>query len=119
MQHKERIGGFLFDGTQLFLTRELETDRGKLTLDSKTRTDEAYKLTLKFTKVVQMHEQESLQILNLILRRATQGMKLQLVGRNYYDAQSKVCYTLFDTHQIKRFLTNVLLGDILRQLKSN
>lgn len=90
MQHKSTIGGFLFDGTQIFVTRSLEGDKGIVTLTSKTHKDEVYTLKLHFTKVVQMDEQESLQILNLILRRATQGLKLNLVGRNYYDANSKV-----------------------------
>lgn len=90
MQHKDRIGGFLFDGTQLFVTRDLGGDKGVLTLTSKTKTNEVYNLTIKFTKIVSMFEQESVQILNLILRRATNGLKLQLVGRNYYDASSKV-----------------------------
>lgn len=90
MQHKEKIGGFLFDGTQLFLTRELDTERGILMLNSETRTQEKYTLKLQFTKVVQMDEPESLQILNLILRRATSGLKLQLVGRNFFDAAAKV-----------------------------
>lgn len=91
MQHKEAIGGFLFDGTQLFLTRKLDTDdNGTIKFKSKTRTEEEYTLTMKFTRIVQMTENESLQILNLILRRATQGMELQLVGRNFYDAASKV-----------------------------
>lgn len=94
MQHKAKIGGFLFDGVQLFLTRELETDQGVLQLESKTRTDEIYTLTLKFTTVVAMDQPESLQILNLILRRATAGLRLELVGRNYYDAASKVFSSL-------------------------
>lgn len=92
MQHKATIGGFLFDGIQLFVTRDLGGDKGVITLTSKTRTDEVYTLTLQFTKVVQMDENESLQILNLILRRATQGLKQELVGRNYYDPKSKVLY---------------------------
>lgn len=91
MQHKEKIGGFLFDGTQLFVIRELDTEKGVMMLTSKTRTDETYTLKLQFTKIVKMDEPESLQILNLILRRATGGLKLQLVGRNFYDAKSKVC----------------------------
>lgn len=90
MQHKDKLGGFLFDGTQLFLTRELQTDKGILMLTSKSQRDEVFALKLQFTKVVQMDEPESLQILNLILRRATAGLKLQLVGRNFYDAAAKV-----------------------------
>lgn len=96
-QHKARIGGFLFDGTQLFLTRELETEQGVLQLQSTTRTNEVYTLTLKFTTIVEMDKPESLQILNLILRRATNGLKLQLVGRSYYDADAKV-FSFSDTN---------------------
>lgn len=94
MQHKDKIGGFLFDGTQLFVTKDLGGERGIINLTSTTKTDETYTLTLKFTKNVQMDEAESLQILNLILRRATQALKLQLVGRNYYDAASKVSHLI-------------------------
>lgn len=68
----------------------LDTDRGVLQLESHTRTDEVYNLTLKFTKFVAMDQPESLQILNLILRRATTGLNLELVGRNYYDPAAKV-----------------------------
>lgn len=39
MQHKDQIGGFLFDGTQLFVMRELKTNQGVLQLQSKTRAD--------------------------------------------------------------------------------
>lgn len=94
MEHKEKIGGFLFDGTQLFATRDLGGERGILILTSTTRNGEVYTLTLQFTKNVQMDELESVQILNLILRRATQALKLQLVGRNYFDAASKVCNSI-------------------------
>lgn len=37
-----------------------------------------------------MTESQSLQILNLILRRAMGGLELQLVGRNFYDPDAKV-----------------------------
>lgn len=90
MQHKDKIGGFLFDGTQLFLTRELQTDQGVLQLQSRTRDEKDYTLTVQFTTIIEMDKPESLQILNLILRRATNGLNLNLVGRNYYDAQAKV-----------------------------
>ena len=44
----------------------------------------------KYIKEVSMTEQSSLQILNLILRRGMEGLKLQLVGRNFFDAISKI-----------------------------
>lgn len=87
-QHKELIGGYLFDGTQLFVTKELPNSA--LELVSRTREDTTYNIKLKFTKIVTTNEAEYLQILNLILRRATQGLNLKLVNRNFYDAEAKV-----------------------------
>ncbi|XP_055323225.1 protein aubergine-like [Sitodiplosis mosellana] len=107
MQHKENIGGFLFDGTQLFVTKDLGGDRGIVNLSSTTRTGETYTLTLQFTKIVQMDEPESLQILNLILRRATQALELQLVGRNYYDAASKIALGQFKIELWPGFATSI------------
>lgn len=87
-QHKEQIGGFLFDGIQLFVTRELpETN---LVLESCTREKTVYQITLKFTKAVAPNTRDYLQICNLILRRATAALDWKLVNRNYYDPAAKV-----------------------------
>lgn len=88
-KHKDRIGGFLFDGTQLFVTKELPHDL--LKLKSTTRENQEYEITLRFTRIVTTNEPEYLQILNLILRRATQGLNLKLINRNFYDPVAKVC----------------------------
>lgn len=37
-----------------------------------------------------MTDQSSLQVLNVIMRAAMEGLKLQLVGRNHYDALAKI-----------------------------
>lgn len=81
--HKPTFGGYLFDGTQLFLTRVLDED--KLNLVSTNREGVEHHITLRFTKKIEMDENESLQVLNLILRRAMQGLQMKLVHRNYYD----------------------------------
>lgn len=94
MQHKEKIGVFLFDGTQLFTKKNLSTEinavEGNITLTSTTRTGDAYTLTLQFTKLIPSDDDEAIQILNLIWRKATHGLKLQQVGRDFFDAESKV-----------------------------
>lgn len=87
-QHKAAIGGFLYDGVQLFVTRELPEK--SLLLVSKTRENVEYKIKLVHTSIVLTNQREYLQVLNLILRRATHGLKLQLVNRNYYDPAAKV-----------------------------
>lgn len=91
-QHRAEIGGYLFDGSQLFATRKLhENDENiRIQFQTKTRDETMYTITLRFTKIVSMIEQESLQVLNLILRRNMNGLNLTLVGRNFYDPQAKV-----------------------------
>lgn len=89
-QHKKQIGGYLFDGGQLFSIKELPTENDILVLQSKSREEQEYKITLKFTGKISMGEREAIQILNLIHRLATKNLKLQLVGRNFYDPKVKV-----------------------------
>lgn len=59
---KEMIGGYLFDGTQLFLTRQLEADVVQKTVTGRI-DNVAYTLIIKFTGQVSMSESTSLQIL--------------------------------------------------------
>lgn len=83
-------GGYLFDGTLLYLTKKLETANDVIVFQSESRENVQYDVQLKFTSEVSMKTSTSVQILNLILRKALQGLQLQLVGRNYYDAAAKV-----------------------------
>lgn len=87
-QHKDSLlGGYLFDGMQIFILNKLDD---VLCLTSKSRDETEYHLTLKLTKTVDMASTDALQILNLIQRLAIQKLKLSLVGRNYFDANAKV-----------------------------
>jgi aubergine len=85
--HKAALGGYLFDGTMLFLTKKLPNDITEL---YSTRKDgEQIRITVKFVGEISMMDGTALQILNLILRRSMEGLKLQLVGRNFFDAVAK------------------------------
>jgi aubergine len=85
--HKQQLGGYLFDGTMVFLTKRLNNEVTEL---YSTRKDgEQIRITIKFVGEISMTDGTSLQILNLILRRAMEGLKLQLVGRNFFDAVAK------------------------------
>lgn len=88
-QHSEALGGYLFSGHNLFLTHRLPEDITKL--ESVSREEVVYRITIKNTKrVIKMTDGVGFQILNLILRRAMAGLKMQLVGRNLYDPNNKV-----------------------------
>lgn len=86
--HKNMFDGFLFDGTMLLTSKRLKEDITQLATQ---RTDKSNViLTIKFVGQVSMTQQGSLQVLNLIMRRSMEGLKLQLVGRNFFDAVAKI-----------------------------
>lgn len=89
-EHKDEIGGFLYDGGQtLYLTHRLQSDTVCLSCES--REGDAYQVTLRKTdRIVSNTDLQCMQILNLILRQTMGGLKMELVGRNLYDAVSKV-----------------------------
>lgn len=94
-QHKSKFGGYLFDGqSQLFLTRRLELDFSRF--ECVSREGQTYALLVKKTpQVIKMTDMTATHILNLILRRTMDGLKMQLVGRNLYDPLSKVKLSTF------------------------
>lgn len=59
---KEMLGGYLFDGTQLFLIRKLDSDVVRKTVTGRI-DNESYMLVIKSTGEVSMSESTSLQIL--------------------------------------------------------
>jgi aubergine len=89
-QHRELLGGYLYDGQNLlYMTRSLHSDNVKL--DSLTRDGDVIKVTLRNTRrTIDMTDASAVQVLNLILRRAMDGLEMQLVGRNLYDPGNKV-----------------------------
>ncbi|XP_037027554.1 protein aubergine-like isoform X2 [Bradysia coprophila] len=92
-EQKAHLGGYLFDGTILFLSKKLHNDVTEFM--SKDRDDNPIQIKAKFVKLISMLNGESIQILNLILRRSMAALKLQLVGRNFFDALAKIDMALY------------------------
>lgn len=89
--HQLKLGGFLFDGTQIFVVSKIDGADENVEKSVKGRDNETvYKIIFKFTTIVSMMESQSIQVLNLILRAAMKGLKLQPVGRNLYDPLAEV-----------------------------
>lgn len=89
-QQQELLGGYLYDGqSMIYVTRRLEQEKYQFEVTS--REGQSYKITIKSTgTVIAMTDGMAMQIFNLILRRTMDGLKMQLVGRNLYDAVNKV-----------------------------
>lgn len=88
---RQMLGGFLFDGgNQIYLTKMLDAEIVERTARG-TQDDTPYVITFRFTTIVGMSEMRALQVLNLVLRRAMDGLHLETIGRNKFDADAAVC----------------------------
>jgi aubergine len=89
-QLRNVLGEYIYDnGNLIYLTKRLPKDKNEFALTSKEGT--LYKVEVNWTKFqIQETDEMALQILNVLLRRAMSGLKLQLVQRNLYDPKNKV-----------------------------
>lgn len=89
-EHKKILGGYLYDGVStVYLTKCLEKESTDFV--GKLKDDSLVKITVKNTKnFIPSTDGRMMQLLNLILRRAMEGLNLQLVGRNLYDAAAAI-----------------------------
>lgn len=89
----------------MYLAHKLESD--PFVFSDKDREENSYTVTVKWVGVVHMNTKESLMVLNLILRRAMEGLKLELIGRNFFDPQAKVVIHGADIQLWPGYITSV------------
>ncbi|XP_043599743.1 piwi-like protein Siwi isoform X2 [Bombus pyrosoma] len=85
--HKDALGPYVFDGTVLYSNKRLEQTE----FWSKRISDGLdIKIVLRLTGDMQKGDHGYLQFFNIIMRRCLELLKLQIVGRDYYDANDKI-----------------------------
>ncbi|KAH8333113.1 hypothetical protein KR074_006155, partial [Drosophila pseudoananassae] len=92
-EHKNLFGGYIFDGTVLFCCnqfKQVPNSSYVLELVTKNRAGENITIKIKHVGSVEAADNQQFQVLNLILRRAMEGLNLQLVARNFFDPQAKI-----------------------------
>lgn len=83
------LGAYLYDTqNSVYLTHRLAQD--ETTVCGEDKAGNKHDISLKFTSILSADTREHLQVLNLILRRSMEGLKLQLIGRNLFDPMGKV-----------------------------
>lgn len=87
-EHRNILGGYLFDGQTLFLTKKLP--QATTHLQSVTPAGDDIKIQVKYTSIIPLTLNTSIQVLNMVLRRAMDTLQLQGVGKNFFDAASRV-----------------------------
>lgn len=86
-EHRAKFGGYVYDGTVMFCTVHVPDP---MELMCKNAAGEPQVVKVKYVGKVEDTDHTKLQVLNLILRGCMRGLKLQLVGRNFFDAIAKV-----------------------------
>ncbi|KAH8341382.1 hypothetical protein KR059_005676 [Drosophila kikkawai] len=92
-EHRSLLGGYIFDGTILFSSNHFKAKPNStnvLELVTQSRAGENIQIKIKHVGSVETADNQQFQVLNLILRRAMEGLNLQLVSRNYFDAKAKI-----------------------------
>lgn len=87
--HKELLGAYIFDGSMLFSSKKYIPNTLELT-SKRNSDDDIVIITIKFTQIIERGDHSSIQIFNLLIRKALMNLNLSLVGRNYYDEKAKI-----------------------------
>ncbi|KAF7997591.1 hypothetical protein HCN44_006162 [Aphidius gifuensis] len=87
--HREKLGGYMFDGTSLYLCARLANDVSEFT---STRQSDGVQMRIivKLTGTLEKGDPHYLQFYNVLMRKCLSHLKLQLVGRNFFDPHAKV-----------------------------
>nr|CAI5824559.1 unnamed protein product [Callosobruchus analis] len=81
------INGYLFDGTNMYTPQRLHPDP----LDKFVQNEgENIRVTVRLVGDVSWGDRHYIQLFNIIIRKCLTFMKFQLVGRDYYDPNSKI-----------------------------
>ncbi|XP_078036019.1 aubergine [Augochlora pura] len=86
--HKEAVGTYIFDGTVLYTSQRLKDNLELLSV--RQSDDQKIRITIRFVGDMVKGDQHYLQVFNIIMRKCLDLLKLQLVGRDYFDARSKI-----------------------------
>ncbi|KAL5239075.1 hypothetical protein ACI65C_006486 [Semiaphis heraclei] len=88
-QHRERLGGYLFDGTMLFSGSRFDPPNFELA-STRRSDDQIVIIKVKFTNIIETGDYANVQVFNLLLRNCLRHLKLTMIGRQFYDPDAKI-----------------------------
>lgn len=103
--HRERFQGFIFDGAILLTSTKLDED--EVVYPTRREDGQEYRIKVRFIKNVSMTDEMSLMVLNNILRRGMEGLRLQIVGRNFFDAAAKIPIPAYKLELWPGYITSI------------
>ncbi|XP_076183487.1 aubergine isoform X2 [Ptiloglossa arizonensis] len=103
--HKAKLGAYIFDGTVLYSSARIPD---KLEMWSVRQSDETkIKITMRLVDDMIKGDPKYIHFFNIIMRKCLELLKLQLVGRDYFDARSKIEIREFRLELWPGYLTSI------------
>lgn len=95
------LGGYLFDGSSLFVTRRLHTQNQPIVKTMQNTDGQPIQITIKWVGIVSNNESQFVQILNIIMKHAMAALRLERVGRDYFDPGARVSASLLSGYHLE------------------
>ncbi|XP_053690463.1 protein aubergine-like isoform X1 [Sabethes cyaneus] len=105
-QLKPILGGYIFEGTQLFSRHRFAKDEVEYTTRDGT-TGQEYIISFRKVGTIDGTNEMALMIFNLINRKAMAGLNLQLIGRNFFDPEGKIRMGMYEIDLYPGYLTSI------------
>lgn len=103
--HKEKVGAYIFDGTILYTSCRLP-DKVEL-VSTRQSDDTPIKIIIRLVGDMMRDDPHYIQFFNIIMRKCLEHLKLQLVGRDYYDAINKASIQQFRLELWPGYITSI------------
>lgn len=103
---RDKFGGYLFEGTTIFSRNDICEDEMDFTTKDRDN-NEPYTIKLRKVGVVDGTNEMAFVIYNLINRKAMAGLRLQLIGRNFFDPGAKIAIRQFGLELFPGYLTSI------------
>jgi len=96
---------FIFDGTMLFTTQRFEPP--KVITCKNEKNGQVHEVTIRLVGEVSDKEYHYTQLMNILLRKTMEELKLVELGRNYYDPQAKTILKEFKLELWPGYVTSI------------
>ncbi|XP_038122427.1 protein aubergine [Culex quinquefasciatus] len=106
-QLKPTLGAILFDGGSMFMSRDkTRNDESEITT-KELQSQQDYLVKIKKVGTIDWTSEMALTVLNLINRRGMGGLRLQQIGRNFFDPNGKVRIAEFGLELYPGYITSI------------
>lgn len=91
------LGSFLYDrGSSIYTVRQLPNEETEIV--TRDREEREILIKIKRVGVISPLEGRCIQVQNIIMRKALNALRLQLIGRDHFDAEARVSVPMFQLY---------------------